>query len=338
MLEVRLLGKFDVRLDGQPIQIPLRPAQALLAYLILTAGTSHRREKLAGLLWPDFDETAARSNLRHTLWRLRKAMGNDYFLTDKVSIAFDPAANYELDVSTLEDEVAETASAYELIRVVSVYEGRLLPGFYDEWVLLEEERLDAVFGNRMQLLLDRLTEERRWREVSEWAERWIALGQAPEPAYRALMAAHAELGNQARVAVVYQRCVETLREELGVEPSPETRALYERLIRGEKPIQGGADARRRERATYLAHRDDRPSHPPAFLDSEIKPPEIEKAVFIGRELELSQLDRFLKETRAGRGQVVFVTGEAGQGKTSLLAGPPSRICSPPGSVRRGSRP
>jgi len=48
MLEVCLLGKFEVRLDGQPVEIPSRPAQSLLAYLILSAGTSHRREKLAG--------------------------------------------------------------------------------------------------------------------------------------------------------------------------------------------------------------------------------------------------------------------------------------------------
>ena len=74
MLEVRLLGQFDVKRDGKPIEIPSRPAQALLAYLLLNAGTAHRREKLAGLLWPDATESNARSNLRHKFWRLRKAL------------------------------------------------------------------------------------------------------------------------------------------------------------------------------------------------------------------------------------------------------------------------
>ena len=67
MLQVRLLGQFKVEVDGMSIDIPSRPAQSLLAYLILSAGTAQRREKLAGLLWPDSSESNARSNLRHAL-------------------------------------------------------------------------------------------------------------------------------------------------------------------------------------------------------------------------------------------------------------------------------
>ena len=96
MLEIRLLGQFEVRIDGKPIEIPSRPAQSLLAYLILNAKVSHRREKLAGLLWPDSDETNARRNLSQALWRLRKAIGERYLLADKVSIAFETNANYKL--------------------------------------------------------------------------------------------------------------------------------------------------------------------------------------------------------------------------------------------------
>jgi DNA-binding SARP family transcriptional activator len=58
----------------------------------------------------------------------------------------------------------------------------------------------------MHRLLDRLIEQRRWTDVLEWGERWVALGHAPEPGYRALMQAHAELGDRARVAQAYQRC------------------------------------------------------------------------------------------------------------------------------------
>src|SRR6185503_267876 len=74
MLEVRLLGRFEVKDNGRSISITSRPAQSLFAYLILTAGTGHRREKWAGLLWPDSLEETARDNLRHALWRVRKAL------------------------------------------------------------------------------------------------------------------------------------------------------------------------------------------------------------------------------------------------------------------------
>ncbi len=52
MLEVRLIGKFDIQCDGKPVTISSRVAQSLFAYLILNAGTSYRREKLAGMFWP----------------------------------------------------------------------------------------------------------------------------------------------------------------------------------------------------------------------------------------------------------------------------------------------
>ncbi len=238
MLEIRLLGQFDVRIDGQPVEIPSRPAQSLLAYLLLNPGTAHRREKLAGLFWPDATESNARNNLRYALWRIRKAIepGRTYLIADELSIAFDAEAEYWLDVSVLERKMAEAGTAEDLVGVVSVYGGELLPGFYDEWVALERERLHGVFERKMQMLLDRLIEGQRWAEVLEWGERWIALGRVPEPAYRALLIAHSGLGDMSAVAAVYHRCVETLHKELGVEPSEQTRTLYERLIKGGPPF------------------------------------------------------------------------------------------------------
>src|SRR5438067_5461411 len=99
MLELRLLGSFDVRLGGAPLLLPSRPAQSLLAYLALSAGSGHRREKLAGLLWPDADDTNARSNLRHALWRIRKVVESDpaaapYLLSDDVAVSFNAGADY----------------------------------------------------------------------------------------------------------------------------------------------------------------------------------------------------------------------------------------------------
>ncbi len=74
MLEIRLLGTFDIKDGEKALSIASRPAQSLFAYLVLNAGTSHRREKLAGMLWPDSLEDTARNNLRHALWRIRKAL------------------------------------------------------------------------------------------------------------------------------------------------------------------------------------------------------------------------------------------------------------------------
>ncbi len=222
MLKVYLLGQFNVLRNEEAVEIPSRPAQSLLAYLMLTAGTAHRREKLAGLLWPEANEENARSNLRHALWRLRKAIGGGYFISDKISVTFSTDPGCWLDANILIQEDSENGSTDELVDTISVYGGELLPGFYDDWVVLERERFRALFERRIQLLLDRLVEEERWAEVVGWGERWIAMGGAPEPAYRALMFAYCGLGDSAGMAAAYQRCVRALQEELGVEPAEET--------------------------------------------------------------------------------------------------------------------
>src|SRR5215211_7907238 len=105
MLEVRLIRKFEITCDGKPITISSRVAQSLFAYLILNAGTSYRREKLAGMFWPDATEEKARAYLRHEMWRIRKAFPPqskvDYLFADDINISFNSSAEYWLDIAVL---------------------------------------------------------------------------------------------------------------------------------------------------------------------------------------------------------------------------------------------
>ena len=161
MLQIRLLGQFDIRLDKKRITITSRVAQSLFAYLALTAGTAHRREKLAGTFWPDTPEENGRKNLRQELWRIRKALSSgstdavDYLLANEYSITFNRNAAYWLDVAQLEKPDADLE---ELTRSLSLYQGELLPGFYEDWILLERERIQSLFDIRMGQLLERLIE------------------------------------------------------------------------------------------------------------------------------------------------------------------------------------
>ena len=99
MLAVSLLGQFTVSHDGAPITIPSRNGQSLFAYLLLHPGQAQRRERLAALLWPDSSEESARGNLRHELWRLRKALGPAAALlqVDDLTITVDPAVAAAVD-------------------------------------------------------------------------------------------------------------------------------------------------------------------------------------------------------------------------------------------------
>lgn len=297
MLEIRLLGTFDIQDGKQSIIIASRPSQSLFAYLVLNAGTSHRREKLAGMLWPDSQEETARNNLRHALWRIRKVLpakqGIEYLLTDDLSIGFNASSEYWLDVNQVE-KLGEGASLEEVTSALTEYQGELLPGFYEDWVLLAREHISSVFEHHMARLLSLLQEQGRWSDILDWSERWIKLGQKPETAYRALMSAHAAKGNMSKVAATYERCVKSL-QEFGIDPSEQTRALYERLKSGRETSEAVPAVQAQEK--QAAKRTNLP---------------IPLTSFIGREKEVDKVVHMLNENR-----LVTLLGSGGVGKTRL---------------------
>ncbi len=318
MLQVRLLGQFDLRFDSAPVVVPSRAAQSLFAYLLLHRTTTHRREHLAGILWPDSREANARQNLRQELWRLRKALdecsypSSDLLSSDDLCIAINPKAIYWLDVALLENGNRSHSSADDLIQHLAIYQGELLPGFYDEWITLERERLRALFEKKMAQLLECLRKEQRWDELCEWAERWIALGHLPEPAYRALMVAHAQSGDKSQVAAIYQRCVQALQTDLGVEPSEQTRRLFEQCV---SASSAGPLTALKPSASAAVPGDKgelpSPGEPPfrglQYFD------EADADRFFGREHLTTQLVAHLRAH-----SVLAVVGASGSGKSSLV--------------------
>jgi DNA-binding SARP family transcriptional activator len=330
MISIRLLGQFEVRRDSQPVELASRPAQSLLAYLLLNAGIEFRREKLAGVIWPEATEDNARTYLRQALWRIRKAIGADYLLADRMSVAFNATADYGLDVDILEKPMEAGWTTGSLGEALGVYKGELLPGFYEDWAALERDRLQTVFEQRIRQLLVRLIEEGHWKIVLHWGERWIALGHTSETAYRALMIAHAGMGDLARMASAYERCVDALASDLGVEPSSETQQLYKQLQEdGQAAVKASADLFGSPSAEFSAgdqHEESPIEFQPAFLKTthpvlslsaeSLKRPF--EGAFIRRENELTILEQHFEQALKDQGQVLFITGEAGQGKTTLL--------------------
>ncbi|HET6796861.1 MAG TPA: tetratricopeptide repeat protein, partial [Gemmatimonadales bacterium] len=128
-----------------------------------------------------------------------------------------------------------------------------------------------------------------------WAEKWIAFGQRPEAAYRALMSAHGANGDMSRVAATYERCVKTLKD-FGVEPSEQTRLLYEELKSGK--------ARPQVRAAV------EPAHVTTGGATNNIP--VPLTSFVGRERDLKEIAKLLHASR-----LVTLTGPGGVGKTRL---------------------
>src|SRR5262245_24717279 len=305
-LHIQLLGGFRLTADDAPITtLDSARLQALLAYLLLHRDTPHARTHLAFQLWPDTTEAQAHANLRTLLHRLRHALPNaDLFLhIDAQTIQWRADAPYTLDVADVERALAEAGAAeragdHSVLRrafeqATALYQGDLLPALYDDWVLLERERLRQAFLARLEQLVLLLFEQQDYSLAIGYAQRLLRHDPLHEASYQHLMRLHAASGDRASALRVYRTCATVLERGLGVEPSPATREAYERLRQME--VQPPAS-----RSTSPAEGDRRHNLP------------ITLTSFIGRAHELIEIRRLLATTR-----LLTLTGAGGCGKTRL---------------------
>jgi DNA-binding SARP family transcriptional activator len=299
-IQLKLLGGFDARLSGgHALAIASRKAQALLAYLAVPAGRRVGRETLTTLLWGETDETAARNNLRQTLFALRRALGDvaaDVLVIEGDAVAL--GAGVRVDVADFERGAADR-DVEAVAAAVELYRGDLLEGLpgtdpaFEEWLLAERDRLRGLLRGALGRLAAHHARTGHEAAAVDWTQRLLTLDPLDESAHRQLMRLHAEQGRHAAALRQYQLCLEVLRRELGVEPDEETRVLYRRLLRRRQP----------------APREEPPAGEPT-------PPAMP---MMGRDAELSRLDEALDAAWRGEGQVVAVLGEAGIGKSRLVA-------------------
>jgi DNA-binding SARP family transcriptional activator len=206
------MGQFEARWNNQRLDLRSRHAQSLMAYLALTAGAQHRREKLAGMFWPDVDDAAARQNLRCVLWRINRTLAEAaetrilsaaqfIFADGRLEVGWLREAPFQVDVDVLLRCQPGRATVSELMQAARACAGEFLPGFYDEWVSEYREQIAASFHQVMDALTRRLMADQRWQEAATWANFWISRAREAEEAYRVLMQAQAatrDLGGAAQ--------------------------------------------------------------------------------------------------------------------------------------------
>jgi DNA-binding SARP family transcriptional activator len=300
VLSIRLFGDLDLRY-GDRLLSPLASARAetLLAYLVLHRDAPQSRQRLAFVLWPDSSEAQARTNLRHLLHDLRRALPDaDRFLDVSArTLRWRMDAPYWLDVAAFEDALgraqddATDRGMAALQEAVATYVGDLLEDCYDDWLLARREYLRLRYLEALERLATLLGERGDHAQATAYAERIIRDDPLNEQGYRLLMRLHAESGQRARALQTYHLCSATLERELGVAPSPATRAAYEALVPAERDHVAAGE----------------PPHAVPTGDSSL----------VGRASEWMRLTTLWRETRQGRTQVVLLSGEPGIGKTRL---------------------
>jgi DNA-binding SARP family transcriptional activator len=314
-IRLALLGAPVVEVEGAPLEVDTRKGTALLVYLAVSAH-ERRRDTLATLLWPDYDEAHARAALRRTLSALNKGLHGAGLIIGRTTVAFDPTVA-SVDVTefralgrgcrrhTGEPALACRACHEALLAAVSLYRDDFLAGFslrdspgFDDWSAVESEALRRELFGALGWLASSSVALGDVDAAIGHATRWLALDPLHEPAHQALMRLYASAGRRSAAVRQYRDCVAVLESELGVAPLEETTRLYASIRDAGAP-----------RDVQAA-----PQPTPSRRAGAAGAPELP---LVGRAKEWDELSRAY-DAVAEDGRFVAVQGEAGIGKTRLV--------------------
>jgi len=311
-LSLSFLGTFQATKEGNAVVgFESNKVRGLLIYLAVESDHPHSREELAGILWPDRSDQAARSNLRQALANLHQTLGSEdtetpYLLITRETVQFNPKADVCLDLNAFTSLLASTnrhlhrqeeachSCAVWLEDALSIYRGNFLEHFsindssiFEEWILLNRERLRNLTINALLRLGIYYERRGEYEKSLHFARKLLEIDPWREEAYRLIIRVLALGGQRSAALAQYKACCRLLEEELGVEPSEETQVLY-------KTIKTGAN-------------------PPSFACQPSRLP-VQLTPFFGREEELGEIAGLIEGPSC---RLVTLTGPGGIGKTRM---------------------
>ncbi len=287
-LRIFLFGSPRLEIEGKPFPLPQRDVLLrLFVRMTLQANTTVSRKSLAFSLWADESESDALANLRRHLYLLRNALPEALqetliITTQTVSLQLPPET--WVDVTTFEKE---TKSIVGMKAAAELYIGDLAQEIADDFLFPRREELRTRYIILLKNLGQASLENGDHEAAVFWAHKLITQDLWDEEAVRLCMTAESFLGNRAAALTVYKTLEDNLLREIGVQPMPETIALYRDILHNHLPRH----TQRRKQVEW--------------------PP------FISRENELALLSNALSAIQEGHGGFVFINGPAGVGKTAL---------------------
>lgn len=312
-MNVTLFGGIVASRLDEEIDFETEKCRALLAYLVLEAWNPVRRDLLAGMLWPDRPAVDAGRNLRKTISRLRRSVGDrsaeiPLLIVERDSVRINPHAHLSVDVMEFDSLLdscgrhrhrnAETCVGCALRRSTAcdLYQGPFLAGIslpdsdpFEEWVGFWRSTLELRVTQALELLIDHSVRMGRKNDVSHLIARLLRLDPLNEKAHMHLLRLLAHDGRRAAAVQHYRELSRRYRRELGMELSVE--------------LQDTIDAISEDSAVFLPPRRN-VSGLPAPLDS-----------FVGRSDELSRIREWVESPD---GRLATIVGPGGVGKTRLL--------------------
>jgi DNA-binding SARP family transcriptional activator/tetratricopeptide (TPR) repeat protein len=308
MLHVSLLGEQSITDDGTGVRARSSRTIALIGFLVTHAGSPQGRHRIAGLFWPDSADGQALTNLRRELHQLRQVLrGEPSLIVTSQDLCWCDTETCRVDVRTfdIEREAAQAAAAADdddgvllhATRALAQYRGDFLPRAYEDWVLEARAQLERQCVDLCDLVCAARVRRGDLPGAVEAARRRIQLEPLEEAGYRTLMLLQADLGDRAGAVSTYHHCASVLERELAIIPDQATRQVFERLMTRSRPTGS--------RLTPLGR--------------DLGRSGIAAVQLVGRSREFGVLQEQWGAAVAGQPGLVLVRGDAGVGKTRLVA-------------------
>jgi len=221
---LRLLGAFGLTFQGRPVNVSMA-SQRLLALLALR-DQPLQRAHVSGILWPDYREDRAAANLRSALNRLPlgsgvlvATRGRQIILSRQVAVDLHEIYGQVRRVFDQSDEVLELLLVRDQLTV------DLLPDWYDEWAVAEQEHYGEIRLRALEKLSEGLLAAGRTAAAVETSLAAVAADPLRETTQRLLISSYLAEGNRAKALCHFRKFRSQLRHELDLEPSPALTSL-----------------------------------------------------------------------------------------------------------------
>jgi DNA-binding SARP family transcriptional activator len=237
---ISLLDGFSVHLPGDtPVaveEVLPHGVQRLVVRLCLAG--RHSRTALAGQLWPDAPEVRAHGSLRSALWKLQKVAPGLIAVSGEALVL---SPRVRVDVRELVEWAHRAADPRYRVEDLGLpdtwFRGDLLPGWYDDWVLLERERLRQLRMHALELVAARLVDEGRHSRALQVAYAAVRAEPLRESAHRTVVRVHLAEGNVVEALRAYDTFRALLQEELGVVPTEQMTRLVAGIPMARTPVR-----------------------------------------------------------------------------------------------------
>ncbi len=311
-LEIYFLGDFRIVWKKVPLNpFPTRKARALFAYLVTHRNRTVTRAQLAGIFWGDFSEDRASRNLSTTLWRIRQIIPENYVNVQGDLVSFDQQSDYWLDTQAFE-ALCESAEAQvderiaALDKAIRLYRGDFLEGLYEEWALVETERLRSMFLQAMHELMGIYSDQGDSQNALNVGLNILRFDPLREDIHLSVMKIYALLGHRQAALQQFQACKRILKKELDIDPTAEMLALYDQVR-----AMPALEAEKSDWAEVSRTEDDLFTSRRPFDD-------FGRIPLVGRSDERSALLGRVDRLDDLGGGLVLLEGEPGVGKTRLV--------------------